>query len=316
MLEAFAHAGHDVWFVDPRLDGVEKRGENVWLVPSVRHVPARRVILFTHYAPLSSMIDLFDEPAVVYDILDDLTIYDPDEGHLPDEAKVKYHHDDMVDRAAVVTVSNPVLGVRHTGGRTDYLVVENGVDLSRFSSTGAPAVDLGPDPVVGYHGAIAEWFDFELVEDLASKNPSWRFVLVGPVYERVSNELARLLEAANVVHYPKQSGDRIPAFVRGFDVGIIPFRVYDMTEGVTPLKMYEYMACRVPVVSTPLPACVDHPAVATSSDPIGFASEVATALAMGPADLDRLETHAREAAWSSRLAPVIRRLDDLGLRIV
>src|SRR5690606_28162036 len=38
-----------------------------------------------------------------------------------------------------------------------------------------------------------------------------------------------------------------------FDVGIIPFRQSDMTAAVNPIKMWEYMAMGIPVVTTALP---------------------------------------------------------------
>lgn len=315
ILEAFAAAGHPVWFVDPRISEPEEHAERIRLVSSVAEVPPRDVIIYCHFAPLSSLIRLFENSAVVYDILDDLAIYDPDEGHLPEEARVRFHHGDLVDSADIITVSNPVLAPRHAGARDDVLVVENGVDLERFTPDG-PVTRAGRSPVIGYHGAVAEWFDFELMSHIADLAPDLEFVLVGPVYDRVSAQMEALVARANVTHIPRQSGEKIPEYVRGFDVGLIPFLIDEMTEGVTPLKMYEYMACGIPVVSTPLPACVEHPGVASTDDPSEFVEQIRTGIRAPDGEKDRLKRLADQASWDHRLAPVLRRLEELGVRSV
>lgn len=312
MLEAFAGAGHDVWVVDPTLASPRQVDERIKLVGSVRAVPRRHVILYTHFAPLVTLIDRFEEPSVLYDLMDDLTIYDDDEVGMPEERRVRHHHAEMTDRADVVVVSNRVLGERHISERPDLIRVENGVDLVRFDAQGPVAEPLeGRSGVIGYHGAIAQWFDFDLMHGLATSAPDLSFVLVGPVDSRVESEMARLIAIHNVEHVGEQPGHLIPTFVRGFAVGLIPFVVNQMTEGVTPLKMYEYMACGVPVVASPLPACVDHPAVITGDDPAVLIQGIRADLAMSEADREGLIDHAREASWDRRIEPLLSRLQEL-----
>ena len=112
------------------------------------------------------------------------------------------------------------------------------------------------------------------------------------------------------------SSDRIAEFVQGFSLGILPFVIDEMTEAVTPLKMYEYLACGVPVVATPLPACVQHPAVATASDEGMFAAAIDIALEMTPGQRLDLRAHADGAAWERRIAPLLDRLEQSALRTV
>jgi len=76
--------------------------------------------------------------------------------------------------------------------------------------------------------------------------------------------------------------------------------------------MYEYLASGVPTVATPLPACVQHPAVATASDAGSFAAGIDGALDMtAPQRLD-LRAHAETAAWRQRIVPLLNRLEELG----
>jgi len=45
----------------------------------------------------------------------------------------------------------------------------------------------------------------------------------------------------------------LPAYCKAFDVGLIPFKVNRLTEAVNPIKLREYLAAGLPVVSSPMP---------------------------------------------------------------
>jgi glycosyltransferase involved in cell wall biosynthesis len=266
--------------------------------------------LYTHFAPTRPLIDRFSDRVVVYDLLDDLTIYEPDEHGMPRERRVRHHHEPLVKSADVVIASNPILLERHRAERSDILLVENGVDLERFDSVGPIAEALPEGQVVGYHGALAPWFDFELVGAVAGLRPDLVFVLVGPVDPKVRDKARLLRGRGNVTFLPSQPSEQIADFVRGFKVGVLPFIVDQMTEAVTPLKMYEYLACGVPMVGTPLPACLKEPAVDTASGPEDFAAAIDAALARTPGERLDLRRHALTADWGRRVAPLVDLLDE------
>jgi glycosyltransferase involved in cell wall biosynthesis len=313
LLEALAAAGHEVWFVDPRLGEPRRAGDRVHLVPSIRPTPASGVILYTHFAPTQTLIDRFADRVVVYDLLDDLAIYEPNEEGMPVERTVRHHHQPLVQDADVVIVSNPVLAERHRAEREDLLVVENGVDLARFTPDG-PTASMPNGPVVGYHGALAPWLDFELIDSVARLRPDLSFVFVGPVDPEVKGQAAKLAELPNVTLLPAQSSLAIAEYVRGFDVGILPFVVDEMTEAVTPLKMYEYLASEVPMVASPLPACVALTSVLTASDAPGFSAAIDDALSLDRDQRHQLRLQAEAASWERRVEPLLARLEGLGLR--
>ena len=314
LLEALARAGHPVWFVDPRLDHAEHRAPGIDLVPTLTDTPESDVILYTHFALTRTLIDRYENPAVVYDILDDLSIYDPDEVGMPTERRVRTHHGPLVARADVVIASSTVLADKHRGERDDILLVENGVDTGLFR----PRDDLraGDPPVIGYHGVIAPWFDFAKVVILARTRPDYRISLVGPVKPEVSEEYERLVRLPNVRHIGHQPAEKVAELVAGFDVGLIPRLLDEVTAGMKPLKMLEYLAAGVPVVATPIAACVAHPGVRTGATPEEFAGEVDAALAMSPEQRRGLRRYAEEESWGRTVAPLLERLDELGLRLV
>jgi glycosyltransferase involved in cell wall biosynthesis len=312
LLEAFARAGHPVWFVDPRADG-PSTVDGVQIVTSLSDVPKDQVILYLHFAPLASLFDDFTDSVIVYDILDDLSIYDADEVDVPEERRVRYHHPTVMDRADIVLVSNEILAQRHRDERPDLIHVPNGVDVDRFGAPVAAPRDVPVGgPIIGYHGMISHWFDFDLLAGVASLRPEWRFVLVGPTDRRVEDDARRLERLANVTRLGERSSTLMPAYVHAFDVGTIWFQIDDMTRGVTPLKMFEYLAAGVPCVSTPLPACVAQNGVATADQPEAFVDAIEAGLAADEAERARLREIATASDWSAVLAPALERLKALG----
>jgi glycosyltransferase involved in cell wall biosynthesis len=312
LLQAFAAHGHPVYFVDPN-EPAARDADGVHIVPDLASVPSRHVILYVHFAPMRHLFGSFEEPAVVYDLLDDLSIYDADEVGLPEERRVRWHHPHVMEEAAVVIVSNPVLAETHRHERADLVLVHNGVDAGRFARPAAQPADLTLDdrPIVGYHGMISYWFDFDLLIGVARARPDLRFVLVGPTDERAADQVARLREVENIELLGERPSGDMPAFVQSFDVGTVWFEVNDLTRAVTPLKMYEYLAAGVPCVATPLPACIEEEQVLTASTVEEFSIALDRALAVS--DREPLRAAARRSDWVELVRPVIDRLAELGL---
>ena len=319
LLEAFASAGHPVYFVDPR-ERTERVADGVTIVPSVASVPGEHVILYIHFAPLRDLIDRFADAVVIYDILDDLMIYEADEIGLPKERTVAHHHPLLVERADQMIVSNPVLLDRHEDESDGVLLVENGVDSTRFATAQSRPIDLADtgQPMIGYRGAVGDWFDFDLLEDVAERKTGWRFVVVGPIYDRVSDRVDRLGQLANVDFLGERQSDEMPAYAQAFDIEAIWFVVDEMTSGVTPLKMFEALAAGTPVVATPLPSCVAEPTIRTAADPAGFRAALQGALhdANDAQWLARAARAATDADWDNRVRRLLDRLDEKNQRFV
>ncbi|MBL8036952.1 MAG: glycosyltransferase [Nitrospira sp.] len=133
-------------------------------------------------------------------------------------------------------------------------LVSHGVDSEHFgkatsSDTAVPReVATLPHPVIGFWGLIHEWIDLELIAEVAAKRPRWSFVLIG----KSGVDCSVLEQVPNVHLLGVRSYDTLPAFAKGFTVGIMPFRINRLTDNVNPIKLREYLAAGLPVVSTPL----------------------------------------------------------------
>jgi hypothetical protein len=100
-------------------------------------------------------------------------------------------------------------------------------------------------PVIGYIGTLGKWFDWEILISLARNYPNYRFRLIGPVFSESTNKLP-----SNVDLLPPLEHSAALEAMRGFDVGLIPFKRNSLTEAVDPIKYYEYRAMGLPVLST------------------------------------------------------------------
>jgi len=104
-------------------------------------------------------------------------------------------------------------------------------------------------PVVGYVGALtSERLDISIIEIISKSLPGWNVVLVGPEDEAFRN--STLHQLSNVHFYGRQPLERLPSFIRYFDVCINPQLVNIITVGNYPLKVDEYLAMGKPVVAT------------------------------------------------------------------
>jgi glycosyltransferase involved in cell wall biosynthesis len=160
--------------------------------------------------------------------------------------------------------------VTEVRGRTDGCAyLGNGVDYAHFQAReGETARGPSDKPRLGYIGALAPWFDFDAVAELGRERPRWEIILVGPVLSGVEKDVERLTALPNVFHLPAVSYDKLPGILAQFTLGLIPFRYNELTRGVNPNKMYEYLACGLPVVATRFSSEVEKfPQVVRAVDP-------------------------------------------------
>ena len=103
-------------------------------------------------------------------------------------------------------------------------------------------------PVIGYHGALAKWINYELLDAIA-KTGRFTILLIGTEYDD-SLQKSRLLSRENVCFLGPLTYEDLPAFAAAYDLSIIPFTFTTFSDGVSPIKLFEYMAIEKPIVGT------------------------------------------------------------------
>lgn len=170
---------------------------------------------------------------------------------------------------AVLPVSAPLAAhVIARGVAADRVhVIANGVDASRFTpGDGAPMrarFGLGDRPVIGFVGGLRPWHGIEvlprLVASLRRRHPGVHALVVGdgPLRDDVARDVQRLGLERHVTLTGALPHDDVPACIRAFDVALAPYPAAAHTFYFSPLKIYEYLACGVPVVAPRLGQIAD-----------------------------------------------------------
>jgi glycosyltransferase involved in cell wall biosynthesis len=222
----------------------------------------------------------------------------------------------LLERVDCVFAVNEALAEAKRQLNPETHVAPHGVDGEHFgralaADTEVPA-DLArlPAPVLGFYGSIADWVDTTLLAEVARLRPDWTLVLIGTAL--VSTSLFDRLP--NVHLLGRRPYETLPAYCKGFDVGLIPYLQSEQLPYRNPIKLREYLAAGLPVVATPIPE-VDRYAdwCAAADSPEEFAGAVEAALAGDSPE--RSAERARSVSgetWAARAAEVAATADALG----
>ncbi len=232
---------------------------NNWLLAPVlrwalRHIGFKDIVLWAYTPHAAGLVGRLGEKFMVYECVDEFSAA---RGLVRGETVAALERQ-VLRVADRVIVTHPSLLRSKTVRDRLPVLVPNGADINHFARAGAPgtqpaaAVAALPRPVVGFHGWIQYWIDFDLIAHSARKHPEWSFALIGPVEPLARVDKVRGL--TNVHFLGKQPYERMPEFLAGFDVCINPFVLGELADAVSPIKLYEYLASGKPVVSVDMPA--------------------------------------------------------------
>jgi glycosyltransferase involved in cell wall biosynthesis len=162
---------------------------------------------------------------------------------------------ELIDRADVVITSSEPLWHSRRPRRPDAVLVRHGVDYEHFAAAWRspppcpPDLEHVPQPIFGFFGLIHHWVDVDLLCEVARLRPGYSFVLIGECKVNVS----RLRRLRNVFLLGRRPYEELPAYCAAFDAAMLLFARSPMTPFINPIKLYEYLAAGLPIVSTPLP---------------------------------------------------------------
>ncbi len=220
----------------------------------------------------------------------------------------------LVKQAALITASSDAIA--RSLGDTRVKVLPNGADVEAFANALLlpEPEDLRsiPHPRLGYIGAINRKVDLALIATLARERTDWHWILVGRV-ER--NELLsddynaphfKACEALPNVHFLGQKDRRdVPAYVGHMDINTMCYRTNGdgWWTAISPLKLHEYLASGLPVISAPVESVMpfaDVVRIVENSEQWGLAIEE-TLATIDQTSHDMRQSVAGANSWDTRI---------------
>ncbi len=234
---------------------------------------------------------------MVLRLIDDIPMYENS------PASIKIIQDELINKADYVVVTSKNLMKYQYLNNQNFYYVPNGVDVKHFQKKYKIPIEYQEikSPRIIYLGGIYEWFDTELLKYIASKLANYNFILIGPS----GIDLSDLKRYKNIFLLGIKKYNEIPAYLQYADVGIIPFKNSQLTRSVSPIKMFEYFAAGLPVVSTRIEEAESlNPPAYFTDEPAEFVKNLKESFREGKNKKEYFE-FVNNNSWDSRLSNIL-----------
>ena len=252
---------------------------------------------------------VFDSPKIVYDYVDEIEVF------VGDHKQMYQDHLKLIQNAELVITTALRLYNQVSEQRRDAILCPNGVNYQHFASVRQSLITSPPPdmvsiletgkPVIGYYGALAIWFDYNLITESAKRRPDLFFVLIGPDYDGTLPP--SMLDLQNVRWLGVKPYAELPRYLRYFDVATIPFKINHITHATSPLKLFEYMAAGKPTIITPMEESMRYAGVLVAKNADEFIEELDRGLKLKSDQefLRLIDKVARENTWDNRAKQIL-----------
>ena len=200
----------------------------------------------------------------------------------------------MVD---AIVVSSKSLLERKKAIQPNTFLVKNGVDTSIFSQF--KKSENAEKKTIGYIGSIDDRIDTEMMQKIIEAMPNYHFLFVGRIIDKsIESNLNR---CPNVEFTGAKQPNELAKYMGKIDVGLIPFEKNEFTKNIYPLKINEYLASGMPVVSTNFADLTDFEGLIYESDETNFEENIKTAIAEKSKILiEKRIAFAKANSWKNR----------------
>ncbi|HFE9701784.1 glycosyltransferase [Clostridium perfringens] len=247
---------------------------------------------------------------VIYDFVDELS--SEISGYNITSKMIEDHEKLLRDKENVLVVSTAkklkYIANKFREENENNILAPNAVNLEDFKNHGheigekiQPIVNKRK-PIIGYYGALAKWFDYKLIEQLAKEREDYEIVLIGMDYDG-SYDQSNLKDYSNISYLGMIDYKDLINYSRYFDVCIVPFIKNDITDSTSPLKIFEYMALEKPIVTTNINECKNYESCLISKDYDEFIKNIDKALKLEVDNKEYfniLRREAEENTWDNR----------------
>jgi len=269
-------------------------GSMEMLIKEAGIVDAICFVQLPFWQPLSKRLKEKYGWKIIYDCMDEHS------GFSTNESAMLASETMLAREADIIITTSSILYERMKDFNNRCIFLPNAADFEHFCNL--PPNNILANvrkPIIGYYGAISDWFDNELVEYLAMERRDWSFVFIGHTF---GSDIDRLKRLKNVYFLGEKPYTELPLYLYWFDVCIIPFKLNKLIKATNPVKFYEFMSSGKKVVSVELPELIPYADYCyLAKDKYEFMSKIEEALKEDDDNLisKRIEL-ARANTWEKR----------------
>jgi glycosyltransferase involved in cell wall biosynthesis len=280
-----------------------------WTIQALRRqLDIHKFQLWTFLPNTAPYVGTLGEEVAIYYCVDEWATFPglDREGTLAMERQLLEHVD------ATFTTSIALAEKKRQFCRTTYLA-PHGVDAAKFAKAlddklAVPA-DLAalPGPKIGFFGTLRDFLDYDLIAHIAKARPAWSIALIG----QELCDIGPIKGLPNVHLLGQKKHDELPAYCKGFDVGLIPYRIDNDVKFINPLKLREYLSAGLPVVSTDMPEVQPYAHLChIGRDPDDMIAAIERALEEGSLAHRKMRAKSMQSeTWQARVGAVMRIVD-------
>ena len=325
LLRNFAENGYHciIVSIDNQPPYIRKLSDGIYITnlfaATIGYFADKKVIFYITYPFYSYIVNHLHNAVVVYDVLDDLSVFS-----LNCDA-MRADHANLLARSDIVLFSSyPLMQHNSPQVKGDSYLVTNGVWVKDFKLAPDEAGSIkiqkaNGEFVVGYHGAISELLDWQMLEKII-EIPKLRLILIGPIVNfedatagSEAEAQKRVLASDKTTYIGTVQYADLKYYLAGFDAGIVPFRVNEKTDPVSPLKLFEYMAIGLKVFATPTKTLSGYSDFITVADRTALPARIEEAIreSSGAQKTIDYEEVLVKADWGKQMVPVLSKIDDI-----
>ncbi|MDO5569391.1 MAG: glycosyltransferase [bacterium] len=319
-----------------KVNSIKGIGENLYLVNYRNHKFVKELEKYIQLSNLPKFIHIYSTEIymslttlkkyvstgykVLYEYIDDISPAISVTKTIPKNILDKHDYclRDEKNCYVVVTADNLMEDVKKYR-KSKIAFACNGVDINHFQNLNNKEVELNEvmrkalsrkKKIIGYYGALASWFDYELIKYVVKKT-NCIVVLIGIKYDE-ELEKHNIDKEKNIYMIGAVNYDELPYYAKEFDVCTIPFLINDITEATSPLKLFEYMALQKPIVTTAMKECKKYESVLIANNKEEYVDMIYKALKLSDNEKYKklLIKNANDNTWLQKAQIIDNLLDE------
>jgi len=219
----------------------------------------------------------------------------------------------MLAAADLTFVTSPELYTSKKPLAREIHYLPNVADVEHILKIQDPGLEIPADitglahPVLGFIGAISDYkLNLKLLKSIAQARPAWHIVLIGAVGEGEKAAAVSALRSIPNIHIlGGRPYEKLPNYLKSFDVCLLPNRLNEYTRNMFPMKFFEYLASGRPVVSTALLSLREFKEYFYQADsPEEFIKNIEQALQEEPSLKEKRIALAKKYSWTNRMEEI------------